>query len=146
VTTASKTGTITPAPLTVAAINQSKQHGDTFTFTGLEIDVTGLQGGEQVKSAALSSAGALQDAAYGNYLITAGGSLVGANGFSASNYTVTYQPGVLVVSPVDVLATQQVNNQVVTFLGLFVQEHIEQNDKDKPKGDPDIVLTETCKP
>jgi filamentous hemagglutinin family protein len=146
VTTASNTGTITPAPLTVAALNQSKQHGDTFTFTGLEIDVTGLQGGEQVKSAALSSAGAPQDAAYGNYLITAGGSLVGANGFSASNYKVTYQPGVLVVSPVDVLATQQVNNQVVTFLGLFVQEYTEQNEKDKPKGDPDIVLTETCKP
>jgi filamentous hemagglutinin family protein len=146
VTTASNTGTITPAPLTVAALNQGKQHGDTFTFTGLEIDVTGLQGGEQVKSAALSSAGAPQDAAYGNYLITAGGSLVGANGFSASNYKVTYQPGVLVVSPVDVLATQQVNNQVVTFLGLFVQEYTEQNEKDKPKGDPDIVLTETCKP
>jgi hypothetical protein len=39
-----------------------------------------------------------------------------------------------------------VNNQVVTFLGLFVQEYTEQNEKDKPKGDPDIVLTETCKP
>ena len=46
---------------------------------------------------------------------------------------------------------QQVDNQVVTFAKLFVQEATKQEDDDKKKKDPngkdDIVVTGTqCKP
>jgi hypothetical protein len=45
--------------------------------------------------------------------------------------------------------TGQVNNQVVTFAQLFVQEALRQQDdsKDKDIGRDDIVVTDTaCKP
>ena len=142
---------ITPAPLTVTALDQNKLQGSTFSFSGGEISASGLKGGELVGSAALSSTGSGADAAMGNYTINAAGPLAGSNGFLASNYTVTYRPGTMVVSGVETGVNKQVDNQVVSFLKLFVQEQVMQDpsgdDKDKPKGQPDIVQTDTsCKP
>jgi hypothetical protein len=139
---------ITPAPLTIEAISQNKQQGNAFSFTGSEIAATGLKGGEQITSAALSSTGASADAAFGNYPILVS-QLVGAGGFAAANYQVNYKPGVLVVSGIATQASQQVNNQVVTFLSLFTQEFVRQNQNpaDDDKGKSDIVVTDTsCKP
>jgi hypothetical protein len=57
----------------------------------------------------------------------------------------SFVPGTATITPVS-SATQQVNNQVITFLQLFAQQAAPQ-DPDKPKGEPDIVVTGTsCKP
>jgi filamentous hemagglutinin family protein len=58
----------------------------------------------------------------------------------------TFVPGTATIAP-STGAAQQMNNQVVTFLTLFVQQAAPQDPNDKPKGEPDIVVTGTsCKP
>src|SRR5690606_36486038 len=83
--------------LTVTANNQSKVYGDLLVFGGTEFTTEGLINGDQVLRALLVSDGAINTAtADGSpYVITIGG----ATGSGLDNYTITYVPGRLVVTP-----------------------------------------------
>src|SRR4029079_3693967 len=50
--------TITPASLTLTAINQSKVYGNVVTFAGTEFSSVGLVNADSVTSVSLASAGA----------------------------------------------------------------------------------------
>src|SRR5678815_5904130 len=50
---------VTPAPLSLRASNQSKIYGSTFTFAGTEFTATGLKNNETVGLVALASSGAV---------------------------------------------------------------------------------------
>ena len=91
--------TVSPAPLTVAANNQTKTYGNTFTFTGSEFTSTGLVNGDTIGSVSLASTGAPASAhVAGNpYPITASAAAGGT--FAAGNYTITYNNGTLTVNP-----------------------------------------------
>jgi hypothetical protein len=90
--------TVTPAPLTLTAINQSKVYGSTFTFAGNEFSATGLKNGEIVVSVNLASLGAAATAGVADspYAITIANP--GGTNFDPSNYTITYVPGALTVA------------------------------------------------
>ena len=85
--------TVTPAPLTITADDQSKPFGVTFTFSGTEFSTSGLVNADTVDSATLSSAGAPAAAAPGSYPI----SISGAVGSGLANYAITYVGGTLTV-------------------------------------------------
>lgn len=102
--------TITPAPLTITADNQSKTYGSLFSFLGTEFSAGGLQNGETIGSAALSSAGAAATANAGLYPILIGGTAGGS--FNPSNYAITYVPGTISVTPAPL--TVIANNQIKT--------------------------------
>ena len=91
--------TVNPAPLTIAADNESKTYGQALTFAGTEFTSAGLENGETVGSVTLASAGAPAAANVSGspYSITAGKAAGGS--FSASNYSITYDAGSLTVSP-----------------------------------------------
>jgi filamentous hemagglutinin family protein len=89
--------TVTPAPLTVTANDQSKTYGTPFGFSGVEYTAAGLRNGETIGAADLSSAGAPGSAAVGLYPILIGNAAGGT--FSPSNYSMTYVPGTLSVAP-----------------------------------------------
>jgi hypothetical protein len=115
--------TVNPAVLTIAANNLSKTYGQTITFTGTEFTSTGLQNGETVGSATLASAGAPATAAVAGspYAITVA-NVVGGT-FNPSNYTITYDPGILTVNPTTLNLTVTADSmsktygQAVTFDG-----------------------------
>ncbi|AHF94138.1 hypothetical protein OPIT5_06325 [Opitutaceae bacterium TAV5] len=88
--------TVTPAALTVTASNQTKDHGQAFTFAGTEFTVTGLKNDDAVTSATLASDGAAAGAAIGPYAIT----VSDAVGSGLGNYTISYVPGTLTVQAV----------------------------------------------
>jgi hypothetical protein len=138
---------ITPAPVTVAANNLAKAQGTPLIFNGTEFSASGLQAGESIASVSLASTGAPAEAPVGAYAITPSAA-VGANGFLAGNYSVTYLNGALAVfSPAQ---QPQVNGPVETFSTLFIDQVNAQNALDKKKtdiGKDDIVVTDqACKP
>ncbi len=90
--------TVNPAPLTITANSQTKIYGRGFAFTGTEFTTSGLQDGETVGSADLSSNGAPASMAAGSYAINASDASGGT--FNLANYSITYQPGTLTVAPV----------------------------------------------
>lgn len=90
--------TVDPRALTIAATDQSKVYGDTFTFDGTnpgDFTVTGLVNGDKVKTVDLSSDGAPGTATVGAYDIDIGN----AHGKGLSNYDITYNNGTLTVTP-----------------------------------------------
>lgn len=87
-------GAITAAPLTVKADDATKIYGDTQSYSGTEFTTSGLKGSDTVTTAILSSAGAAEGAAVGNYDID----VTGAGGTGLSNYDITYTKGTLTVS------------------------------------------------
>lgn len=92
---------VTPAPLTVTANDQTKVAGTTFAFAGTEFTSSGLVNGDRITSAALSSDGAPSSALAGTYPITIGSAVFsGADSQprSAGNYRITYVPGTFTVS------------------------------------------------
>ncbi len=89
---------ITPASLTVSAIDQTKTQGDSLVFVGTEFTSSGLVGGETIASVTLNSTGAPAPAPVGSYSITAGAA-VGRAGFVATNYAISYTPATLLVEP-----------------------------------------------
>src|SRR5207342_248139 len=105
--------TVNPAALAVTANNQSKSYGQTFTFAGTEFTTSGLQNGETVGSATLTSAGAVNTAhVVGSpYAITASGATGGT--FTPSDYTITYNNGGMTVNPAALAVTA--NNQSKTY-------------------------------
>src|SRR5262249_8371639 len=101
--------TVTPAPLTLTALNQSKVYGSTFTFTGVEFSVSGLQNGETVGRADLTSAGAIATAGVSAtpYSIAIANARGGT--FNSTNYAISYIPGALAVTqaPLTIRASNQ---------------------------------------
>ena len=85
--------TVTAAPLTIAADDQSKPSGATFVFAGTEFSTIGLLNGDTVDSATLASAGAPAGAAPGTYPITISAGV----GTGLANYAITYVPGTFTV-------------------------------------------------
>ena len=105
--------TVSPAALTVTANNQAKAYGQTVVFTGTEFTPTGLQNGETIGSVTLASLGAPATASVAGspYAITASNATGGT--FNAANYTITYNNGVLTVSPAALTVTA--NNQTKAY-------------------------------
>ena len=86
---------VTPAPLVIRANDLIKPYGTSVTFAGTEFTAAGLVNGDTVTGVSLTSAGAPSTAsAAGNpYTILASN----AQGTGLGNYTVSYQPGTLLV-------------------------------------------------
>ena len=82
----------------MTASNQAKTYGQTVTFAGTEFTTSGLQNGETVGSATLTSAGAVSTAhvAGSPYAITASAASGGT--FTAGDYSISYAPGALTVN------------------------------------------------
>ncbi|MBN8962546.1 MAG: hypothetical protein J0H71_15545, partial [Rhizobiales bacterium] len=99
------TWTVTPAPLTITANNQSKTYGDTRAFAGSEFSSTGLKNGESVGLVTLISDGqtAAATVAGGPYPIVVSGATGGT--FNITNYNVTYVNGSLAVIPAGIIVT-----------------------------------------
>jgi hypothetical protein len=91
------TVTVLPAPLTITARNQSKTYGQAFAFAGTEFSTVGLVSGDKITTVALTSAGATNTAPVGGYAIVPGA--ISSGGFNPANYSITYVPGNLTVSP-----------------------------------------------
>lgn len=92
--------TVTPAPLTITANDQSKTAGSAVTFTGTEFSASGLKNGETVATVSLASAGAPAAAAPGPYAITPSAAMGGT--FAATNYSISYVNGLMTVNPAPV--------------------------------------------
>ena len=90
--------TVTAAPLTVTASNETKIYGGTFAFAGTEFTSTGLQNGETIGSVTLTSAGsaATANVAGSPYAIVASAATGGT--FTASNYAIGYVNGAMTVT------------------------------------------------
>jgi hypothetical protein len=96
--------TVTPVALTIAARNQVKTYGSTFTFAGTEFTVTGtLYNGDAVTSVTLTSAGAAPTATVAGspYPITPSSAV----GTGLANYTISYATGTLTVNPAPLTIT-----------------------------------------
>lgn len=119
--------TVTPAPLTVTALDQTKDFGTNFVFTGTEFSSSGLKNADTVLSVALDSLGAPAPALSGDYPILASNAL----GLGLGNYTISYLPGTLTVnlppnSPFATFAALgrpviSVADQALVFDGAFEQ-------------------------
>jgi hypothetical protein len=153
---------ITQAALTIQANNLNKEEGQALVFAGTEFTPakTGI-GNETITSVSLASDGAVATAAAGAYPIKGSGAS-GSNGFLESNYAITYLDGALAVFPTAITqrlpAVVQVNNQVVTFAALFVQEastqpseqttvqDLKDAKKKKDEGQDDVIVNNNvCK-
>jgi hypothetical protein len=99
--------TVTPAPLTITANAATKVYGQTLAFGGgsTQFTASGLQNGETVGSVtlAVSNSGGAASAAVGGYSLTPSAATGGT--FNPVNYTITYAPGVLTVTPAAIMVT-----------------------------------------
>ena len=87
---------VTPAPLTITAVDASKVYGQTPTLSAFT--TTALQNGESIGSVTETSPGTLANAPVaGPYAIIPSAASGGT--FTPSNYAITYVNGVLVVTP-----------------------------------------------
>lgn len=97
--------TVTPAPLTVTAANQSKTYGQTFTFTGSEYSAAPLLNGDSLGTVTLTSLGAPATAPVNGspyaIAITPGS----ATGAAAANYAASYVNGAMTVKPAPLTIT-----------------------------------------
>ncbi len=95
--------TVTPAPLTITADNETKTYGQTETLTGTDFTTSGLVNSDSVSSVSLSSTGAAGTAAVAGspYAIIASGAV----GSGLSNYTISYVNGSLTVTPAPLTIT-----------------------------------------
>ena len=110
-------GTITPAPLTITASDVSTQYGTTPVALSGFTD-SGLVNGETISAVTETSTAnvAAQNAGTytGNVVITPG-SEVGGNGFLASNYSITLNPGTLTITPSESPVTITADNQSTSY-------------------------------
>jgi len=96
--------TVTPAPLTITAADQTKTYGTVLGSTGpYSITNGSLFNGDTLTGVTLTSAGFAQSAtvAGGPYAITASN----AQGSGLYNYTITYAPGSLTVAKANLTVT-----------------------------------------
>jgi len=112
---------ISPAALLITANPTSKVYGDALTYTGSEFTASGLQNGETVGSATLTSAGAAATAgvAGGPYPVTVAGAVGGS--YTPANYSTTYVGSSLTVTPATLVVTANSTSKVagttLTFAG-----------------------------
>ena len=85
--------TVSPAPLTITAVNAGKTYGQTHTFPGTGFAAVGLVNGDKVTTVALSSAGAPNTAPVGAYAIVPGSIVKGS--INPANYAITWVSGTL---------------------------------------------------
>jgi hypothetical protein len=89
--------TVSPAPLTITADNQSKPYGQTLLFgpgsTAFRTD--GIKNGEIIGSVTLACAGGVATNSPGTYTISISNAIGGTA--NLANYTPTYLPGALTV-------------------------------------------------
>lgn len=85
--------TVSPAALTITALDAYKNLGDTLTFVGTEFTNTDLQNGETIGSVTLSSTGAVAEATAGDYPIVPDTATGGT--FNPTNYSIFYTNGTL---------------------------------------------------
>ncbi|MCX7561219.1 MBG domain-containing protein [Sulfitobacter sp. F26204] len=97
--------TVIPAPLSVTALDQTKQQGQLFTFSGSEFATSGLFNDDAVTSATFSSAGADADAQADDspFAIT----VDSVTGTGLDNYDISTTNGTMTVQ--DNIAPPQVN-------------------------------------
>ena len=105
---------VTAAPLTIAATNQSKVYGTAYTFDqttpSTDYTVTGLLNSDAVSGITLTSLGEAADAAVAGstYVITP----TAATGTGLNNYDISYTNGNLTVSKVNLTVTATADNKV----------------------------------
>ena len=87
--------TVNAAALTITANNDSKTYGTLKTFSGTAFRESGLVNSDTITSVTETSNGAGLAATVGSYPIIASA----ATGTGLSNYTISYQPGTLLVTP-----------------------------------------------
>ena len=93
------TGSEVLPTLTITANPQSKTYGTVLNLGSKVFTASGLVGTDLVTDVALTASGGTNAAdAVGEYTITPSAA-VGTNGFLASNYNITYVPGMLTVNP-----------------------------------------------
>lgn len=121
-----QTGTLTvaaaPQIITVAARNQIKVYGNTFSFLGngsqVQVISGGLSAGDVITADNATSSGAAASATVGSYTISLS-SITIMNGATnvTGNYTITYQAGTMSVTarPLTVKANNQTKTQGQTF-------------------------------
>lgn len=113
--------TIDPAALVITALNQGKDYGTAFSFLGTEFSALGLQNGETIGSASLSSlaSAATAGVAGSPYTINISGAAGGT--FDPANYDISYVTGLFTVDPaaltVTANGTSKTYGQTVTFAG-----------------------------
>jgi hypothetical protein len=95
--------TVSPAPLTITALNAGKTYGQAFTFAGTEFAATGLVNGDKITTVAMVCVGTKNTASVGGYAIVPGTILSGS--FNPANYIVTRTPGALTVTPAALTVT-----------------------------------------
>jgi filamentous hemagglutinin family protein len=98
-TTAATAANITPAPLIIQADNAAKTYGQTLALSPAAFTQTGLVNGETVASVSLASAGTVAGAGVAGSPYAIVPSNASGGTFAASNYTITYVNGTLVVTP-----------------------------------------------
>jgi MBG domain (YGX type)/Bacterial Ig-like domain (group 3) len=90
--------TITPAPLTITANDQSKVYGQTVALTSTAFTSSGLKNGETIGTVNLNSAGSASTASVaGSPYVIVPSSATGGT-FTASNYAIAYVSGLLTVN------------------------------------------------
>ena len=94
---------ITTKDLTITANNATKCFGETYTLENTAFTSSGLQNEETIGSVTLTSSGVSSDAAAASYSIVPSDATGGT--FTASNYSINYVNGSLVVNPVSVGGT-----------------------------------------
>ena len=107
--------TVNAIALDITANNQSKNYGDTFSFTGSEFTVGAgqLKNSDSVTSVSLTSTGAPGTATVGGYPIVPSAAL----GSGLGNYNIVYHDGTLTVNAIalDIAANNQSKNYGDTF-------------------------------
>ena len=105
---------VTPAALTITALDQSKTYGSTLNLGTTAFMAAGLKNSDAVSDVTLSSAGAAGTANAGSY------GIVGSNaaGTGLSNYDITYVNGTLTVDKalLSVIADNQTKTVGQTFV------------------------------
>ena len=113
--------TIGKAALTVTANAQNKTYGQLLTFGdgSTQFNSSGLQNGETIGSVTLtvSNNGGAATAAVGNYTITP--KLATGGTFSASNYTISYDPGTLTVGQAALTVTAMAESKTYGLTATF---------------------------
>ena len=102
--------TVNPATLTITANNDSKTYGTLKTFSGTAFTETGLvtANGDTITGVTETSTGAAASATVGTYNIVSSA----ATGNRLSNYTITYRPGTLLVTPAPLVITANSANKM----------------------------------
>ena len=109
---------ITPASLTITAVDKSKVYGTTFNFVGNEFTVSGLIGSDAVSSVTLTSAGSPNTATISGSPYPIIPSV--AVGSGLSNYIINYVNGSFTVTPKTLTITANSQSKVYGSVFNFV--------------------------